>query len=345
MPEEIQAEIRGRDMVSGLPKTVILTSEEIRGALEEPVSQIIDAVKQTLDRTPPELASDIMDRGIMLAGGGSLLQGIEERLRDETQMPAHLAESPLTCVAVGSGRSLEEFEAIHTLNAKSRSDRLTKQVATLTRQLDYYEQKASLSSQLANQQRLDTRIGMSSYQPVAANVIGRDPVLWYQTIEVDKGSDDGVALNDPVTGDGALVGKVTTVDSTFSIVTLITDHSYAVAATVLDSSSGGDSGVLVPAIGNPNSLLVQELPAHAPIQAGQQVVTAGFTDPSNKALDSLYPAGIPIGQVTNFDQNQLLNNQQVQVAPAANLRHLSVVQVLTRPHPGTARAQLGAATG
>ena len=79
MPEEVQAEIRGRDMVSGLPKTVILTSEEIRGALEEPVSQIIDAVKQTLDRTPPELASDIMDRGIMLAGGGSLLQGIDER--------------------------------------------------------------------------------------------------------------------------------------------------------------------------------------------------------------------------------------------------------------------------
>ena len=84
----------------------MLTSEEIRGALEEPVSQIIDAVKETLDRTPPELASDIMDRGIMLAGGGSLLQGLEERLRHETQMPAHLAESPLTCVAVGSGRSL-----------------------------------------------------------------------------------------------------------------------------------------------------------------------------------------------------------------------------------------------
>jgi rod shape-determining protein MreB len=123
MPEEVQAEIRGRDMVSGLPKTVILTSEEIRGALEEPVSQIIDAVKQTLDRTPPELASDIMDRGIMLAGGGSLLQGMEERLRHETQMPAHLAESPLTCVAVGSGRSLEEFEAIHRSSKNSRNHR------------------------------------------------------------------------------------------------------------------------------------------------------------------------------------------------------------------------------
>ena len=123
MSEELQAEIRGRDMVSGLPKTVVLTSEEIRTALAEPLNQIIEAVKETLDRTPPELASDIMDRGIMLAGGGSLLQGLDERLREETQMPAHLAESPLTCVAVGSGRSLEEFEAIHRSNRSSRNGR------------------------------------------------------------------------------------------------------------------------------------------------------------------------------------------------------------------------------
>ena len=123
MEDEVQAEIRARDMVSGLPKTVVLTSEEIRGALEEPVSQIIDAVKETLDRTPPELASDIMDRGIMLAGGGALLQGLDERLREEAQMPAHLAESPLTCVAVGSGRSLEEFEAIHRAAKNSRNRR------------------------------------------------------------------------------------------------------------------------------------------------------------------------------------------------------------------------------
>src|ERR1700709_2745069 len=83
MEEEVQAEIRGRDMVSGLPKTVVLTSEEIRAALEEPLSQIIDAVKETLDRTPPELASDIMDRGIMLAGGGSRLRGVHQRTRQE----------------------------------------------------------------------------------------------------------------------------------------------------------------------------------------------------------------------------------------------------------------------
>ncbi len=132
MAEEVQAEIRGRDMVSGLPKTVVLTSEEIRQALEEPLSQIIDAVKETLDRTPPELSSDIMDRGIMLAGGGSLLQGLDERLREETQMPCHLAESPLTCVAVGSGRSLEEFEVIHRTNKTRR----TAGVATSARRTD-----------------------------------------------------------------------------------------------------------------------------------------------------------------------------------------------------------------
>src|SRR5213592_3038260 len=119
LSEEVQAEVRGRDLVSGLPRTINLTSEEVRGALEEPLSQIIGAVKDTLDRTPPELAGDIMDRGITLAGGGSLLQGLEQRLRDECQMPCQLAESPLTCVAVGSGLSLEEFETLHRASKNS----------------------------------------------------------------------------------------------------------------------------------------------------------------------------------------------------------------------------------
>ncbi len=119
LPEEVTSEIRGRDMVTGLPKTIMLTSAEVRGALEEPINQIVAAVKDTLDRTPPELAGDIMDRGIILAGGGSLLQGMDQRLRDECQMPAQVTESPLTCVAVGSGRSLEEFEVIHRMSRNS----------------------------------------------------------------------------------------------------------------------------------------------------------------------------------------------------------------------------------
>jgi rod shape-determining protein MreB len=121
LAREVEVEIRGRDLVSGLPKTVTLGSEEVREALEETVGHIVDAVKETLDRTPPELAGDIMDRGITLAGGGALLQGLEQRLRDECQMPCQLAESPLTCVAVGPGISLEEFETIHRAEKKQRS--------------------------------------------------------------------------------------------------------------------------------------------------------------------------------------------------------------------------------
>jgi rod shape-determining protein MreB and related proteins len=113
LPEEVTTEIRGRDVIGGLPKTVTISSEEVRTALEDPLSQIVGAIRDTLDRTPPELAGDIMDRGVTLAGGGALLQGMEQRVRDECQMPAQLAESPLTCVAVGSGRSLEEFDTIH----------------------------------------------------------------------------------------------------------------------------------------------------------------------------------------------------------------------------------------
>lgn len=225
-----------------------------------------------------------------------------------------------------------------TLQAKSQRDQLRRQVAKLTRQADYYRQQAILAQQLQKQVGLDASNSISAYQPVGANVIGRDPTLWYQTITVDRGSDDGVTLNDPVTGDGALIGKVTTVDATVSVVTLMTDHTYAVTAQVQDGS--GDTGVLVPAVGTPGQMLLQDLPPHASIQVGEQVVTAGFKDPSNPALNSLYPPGLPIGQVSNANQSNLLNNQQVQVQPAADLRHLSAVQILTRPHAGTARAQV-----
>src|SRR4051794_7620605 len=114
--EEMTPEVRGRDLTTGLPKEVPLTSQEIRGALAEPVEHIIGAIKTTLEQTPPELAADISERGILLAGGGVLLGSFAERVRAETGMPAGLAESPLTCVAVGSGISLEEFDAMPRLD-------------------------------------------------------------------------------------------------------------------------------------------------------------------------------------------------------------------------------------
>jgi rod shape-determining protein MreB len=112
MPDEPHAEIRGRDLVSGLPKTIVVSAEEIRKAIEEPVNQIVDAVKTTLDKCPPELSGDVMDRGIVLTGGGALLRGLDERLRHETGMPIHITDKPLDSVALGSGKCVEEFEAL-----------------------------------------------------------------------------------------------------------------------------------------------------------------------------------------------------------------------------------------
>jgi rod shape-determining protein MreB and related proteins len=116
-----KAEIRGRDMISGLPRTIICTPEEIRRAVEEPVSQIVEAVKATLDQTPPELSSDIMDRGIILTGGGALLRGLDARLSNETGMPVHVAENPLDCVALGSGRCIEDIDTLRRVFVKTHT--------------------------------------------------------------------------------------------------------------------------------------------------------------------------------------------------------------------------------
>ncbi|MDR8415112.1 rod shape-determining protein [Nonomuraea sp. 3-1Str] len=110
--DDAHAEIRGRDLVTGLPKTVVVSSEEIRKAIEEPISSIVDAIKTTLDRCPPELSGDLMDHGIVLTGGGALLKGMTERIKVETGMPIHLVDNPLDSVALGSGRCVEDFEAL-----------------------------------------------------------------------------------------------------------------------------------------------------------------------------------------------------------------------------------------
>ena len=110
--EENSMEIRGRDLISGLPKVINITEGEIREALKEPVVAIIDAIKTTLEKTPPELASDIMDKGIMLTGGGAMLKGLDQLINQETHMPVHIAESPLDCVALGAGKALDTIDKI-----------------------------------------------------------------------------------------------------------------------------------------------------------------------------------------------------------------------------------------
>jgi rod shape-determining protein MreB and related proteins len=112
LEQELTAEIRGRDLVTGLPKTITITTGEVRDAVDEPTTAIVDAVKATLDKTPPELAADIMEQGIMVTGGGALLTGLDRRLEHETGMPIHVAVNPLQSVAIGSGQALEEFDAL-----------------------------------------------------------------------------------------------------------------------------------------------------------------------------------------------------------------------------------------
>ncbi|MBA2509363.1 MAG: rod shape-determining protein [Nocardioidaceae bacterium] len=112
LASEPEADIRGRDLVSGLPRSVPVSTAEVRQALEEPLQDIVDAVRTTLDKTPPELAGDIMDRGLVLTGGGALLRGLDERLRHESGMPVHVAADPLHSVAIGAGRCVEEFDAL-----------------------------------------------------------------------------------------------------------------------------------------------------------------------------------------------------------------------------------------
>jgi rod shape-determining protein MreB len=121
LQEELYAEIRGRDLVTGLPKTIVVSTEEIREAIEEPVSAIVDAVKVTLDKTPPELAADIMEKGIVITGGGAMLHGLDARLADETGMPIVIAKNPLHSVVIGSGQCLEEFDALKQVLISSQN--------------------------------------------------------------------------------------------------------------------------------------------------------------------------------------------------------------------------------
>jgi rod shape-determining protein MreC len=228
-----------------------------------------------------------------------------------------------------------------TVHAKSQVKQLQSQVASLTDQLAQAKGAQLENQQLKAQLHLDASLDISSYRPVAAQVILRDPTLWYQTIGIDKGSDDGVRLHDPVLADGAMVGEVTELSANASFVSLITDHTVSVTARVTDAN--GDTGELVPAVGSPNQLVLQYLQPPNPgqiqngPQQGQLVVTAGF---KSTPLESYFPANIPIGWVSAVNEDQLFNDGQIQVTPAANLRRFDVVQVLTSPQPGTERAQV-----
>jgi rod shape-determining protein MreB len=116
LDDEMTMEIKGRDLVEGVPKTLVVSDEEIREALSETVATIVEAVRVALERTPPELSADIMDKGIIIAGGGSMLKNLDKRLREETGLPVTLAEDPLACVALGTGQMLTDFNLLRKIS-------------------------------------------------------------------------------------------------------------------------------------------------------------------------------------------------------------------------------------
>jgi rod shape-determining protein MreB len=120
LAKELTMEVKGRDLVAGLPKTITITSQEIREAMSDPLNTIVDAVRTTLERCPPELAADLVDRGIVLAGGGALLRGLDRLLREETGLPVHVAEDPLSAVAEGTGKMLQEIEMLKRVTSPER---------------------------------------------------------------------------------------------------------------------------------------------------------------------------------------------------------------------------------
>ena len=122
LEKEESVEVKGRDLVAGVPKTMKITSAQIREAVAEPVANIVEAVRQALEQTPPELASDILDRGIIMTGGGALLRGLDKRLRQETNLPVIVADDPLTCVVRGAGKCLENLPLYSKVLSKSRRD-------------------------------------------------------------------------------------------------------------------------------------------------------------------------------------------------------------------------------
>ncbi len=133
LEDELEMEVKGRDLVAGIPKTLRITSTEIRDALNEPISTIVEAVKQALEQTPPELSADILDKGIIMTGGSSLLRGLDERLRQETNLPVNVIDDPLTCVARGRLKIIENLDTYKTvlLNTQQKKQ-ITKSGAVIT---------------------------------------------------------------------------------------------------------------------------------------------------------------------------------------------------------------------
>jgi len=207
-----------------------------------------------------------------------------------------------------------------TLHAKSQNAELRKQVDKLRREVVAEQVDQQSYHELLGMFHLD-QLSVGNYRPVTATVVGKTPNIWYSTVTIDKGTAAGVQVEDPVINDEGLVGKVTLAASDGAQVSLITDSTMGVSARVGTSAA---TGIVQPKVGDPNDLLLGYLPGGTVAPKGTYVYTSGTVASPD---DSLYPRGIPIGQVTSTEEESAY--ESVNVHPLANLRNLDVVQVLT----------------
>jgi rod shape-determining protein MreC len=208
-----------------------------------------------------------------------------------------------------------------TLHAKGQRDELRKQVDKLRREVIADSAEKHSYRELLSMYRLDNQLSIGDYHPVTATVVAKSPNVWYSTVTIDKGESSGVHVNDPVINSEGLVGKVAQAASDGAQVTLITDSSVGVSARIGSSNA---TGIVQPKVGDPNDLLLQYLPANTRASRGEYVVTSGTVSSPD---DSLYPPGIPIGQVTSVNEESPYRS--VNVHPLADLHNLDTVQVLT----------------
>jgi rod shape-determining protein MreC len=218
-----------------------------------------------------------------------------------------------------------------TVHAKSQRDQLRKQVDKLRGELIANQSEKRSYRELLGMYQLDNQLSAKDYHPVTATVVGKSPNIWHATVVIDKGESAGVHVNDPVINGEGLVGKIAQVASDGAQVSLITDSTMGVSARI---GTGNATGIVQPKVGDPNDLLLQYLPANSQANPGDYVVTSGTVSSPD---DSLYPPGIPIGQVTSVNEESAYKS--VNVRPAANLHNLDVVQVLTAAR-GTLPANL-----
>jgi rod shape-determining protein MreC len=243
------------------------------------------------------------------------------------------AMEALAPIQEGANRALKPARDLFgwvgdTMDAKDERDRLRAERDELRNKLAQVTEEARDLQQLDDIQKINDPGGLESYAPVTARVIARSPSSWYQTFQINKGSSDGVKVDQPVVNGAGLVGKVKSVSDGNASVMLLTDPDFGVSARALQS---GEPGSVAPAVGAPGDLRFELVPNAKEVRRGEMIVTAG-TSTSSDNLSSLYPRAIPIGTVTRVGTGEGELDRVIHVRPVADLHSLDIVEVLTEPH-------------